>query len=106
MKFEIRKYELPDGGCPVDEWRSRLSANFRMRIAKGLAKIEFGNFSNCKPIMGGDGVCEMRYDFGPGFRIYYGIDGATIVLLLCGGDKSTQRRDIERAKRYWEEYRQ
>lgn len=105
MKLELRKYELPDGSCPFDEWRLRLAKVFQVRIVQGLAKIEKGNFANCRTIVGGEGVCEIRFGFGPGFRIYYGMDGSTVVLLLCGGDKSSQRRDIEKAKGYWREYR-
>lgn len=47
----------------------------------------------------------MRFNFGSGYRVYYGIDGQTLILLLCGGDKSTQRRDIEKAKVFWESYK-
>jgi len=50
-------------------------------------------------------VQELRIDYGSGYRVYFGQEGATIVLLLCGGDKSTQSKDIETAKRYWNEYR-
>ena len=53
----------------------------------------------------GDGVQELRIDYGPGYRVYFGQVGLTIVLLLCGGDKSTQAKDIEQAKRYWSDYR-
>ena len=53
----------------------------------------------------GEGVQELRIDYGPGYRVYFGQEGAAIVLLLCGGDKNTQAKDIETAKRYWNEYR-
>ena len=53
----------------------------------------------------GDGVYELRIDFGPGYRVYYGLDGDVVVLLLSGGDKSTQAKDIKQAKEYWNEYK-
>jgi putative addiction module killer protein len=62
-----------------------------------------GNLGDCHAV--GEGVQELRIDYGSGYRVYFGQEGATIVLLLCGGDKSTQNKDIETAKRYWNEYR-
>jgi putative addiction module killer protein len=54
----------------------------------------------------GSGVQSLRIPFGPGFRVYFGREGGSIVILLCGGDKSTQARDIERAQDYWRDYRE
>ena len=70
----------------------------RRRTQARLIAIETGNLGDRKSV--GDGVWELRLDFGPGYRIYYGEVDNTVVLLLCGGDKSSQRRDIERAKNY------
>jgi putative addiction module killer protein len=68
-----------------------------------LRRIEHqGNFGNCGPI--GNGLQELKIDFGPGYRIYFGLDGEAIVLLLGAGDKSTQQTDIARAIKRWEEY--
>ena len=53
----------------------------------------------------GDGVCELRIDYGPGYRVYYGQDGEALILLLCGGDKRTQAKDIEKAHGYWKDYK-
>jgi hypothetical protein len=61
-----------------------------------------GNFGDCQSV--GGGVEELRVDFGPGYRIYFGRDGPPIVILLCGRDKKTQARDIVTAKQYWKEY--
>jgi len=61
-----------------------------------------GNLGNSKSV--GEGVCELKIDFGPGYRVYFGQLGSTIVLLLCGGDKSTQEQDIRKAYEYWKEY--
>lgn len=54
----------------------------------------------------GEGVSELRFSFGPGYRIYYGIEDKKIILLLCGGDKSTQKRDIKKAIQYWKDYKE
>ncbi len=68
----------------------------RARIAKRIDRIALGNFGDAKSL--GDGVKELRFTFGPGYRIYYTRRGNVVVILLCGGDKDTQSRDIERAK--------
>mgnify|MGYP002866495421 CR=1 FL=1 len=104
MKFEIHSYRKPNGREPFLEWNDGLAPAFRARIAAGLKKLEEGNFANCKTIAGGEGISEIRFNFGPGFRVYFGIAGRVIVLLLCGGDKSTQKRDIAKAREYWKEF--
>jgi putative addiction module killer protein len=76
----------------------------RARVQARVFRFETGNLGDHKTV--GGGVCEARLDFGPGYRIYFGCDGATIVLLLLGGDKSSQSRDIARAKFYWKEYQE
>ena len=75
----------------------------RARIRARLARVRLGNYGDHKSI--GDGVYELRLCFGPGYRIYYAETGRIIVLLLCGGDKSTQKSDIQKAKNYWADYR-
>jgi putative addiction module killer protein len=67
----------------------------KVRIAKRIDRIAGGNFGDAKSI--GNGVSELRFDFGPGYRAYYTVRGNIVVILLCGGSKQTQRRDIERA---------
>ena len=69
------------------------------RIRVRLDRVKLGNFGNVKAV--GDGVNELKIDYGPGYRLYYAMSGKTVVLLLIGGDKSTQGRDIETAKAYW-----
>ena len=77
------------------------------RILARIESIESGgNFGDCAPIRGSGGVFELRFHFGPGYRIYFGEVDNTIVLLLCGGDKSSQSQDIVRAKNYWREYKE
>ena len=72
------------------------------RIALRLTRLECDLFGDCKSL--GDGVWEMRIDEGPGYRVYYGHIKKTVILLLCGGDKRTQKADIKRAKDYWTQW--
>lgn len=79
------------------DWLTALrDTQARARIAKRIDRIAQGNFGDAKPV--GDGVNELRFTFGPGYRVYYTRRGDVIVILLCGGDKDSQSRDIERAK--------
>ncbi|QPQ54362.1 type II toxin-antitoxin system RelE/ParE family toxin [Allosphingosinicella flava] len=77
----------------LDGLRDRMA---RKRIGQRIARLQIGLFGDSKPV--GDKVFELRIDHGPGYRVYFAREGNRIVILLCGGDKSTQRRDIERAK--------
>ena len=89
---------------PFTEWFNGLKdARDRRRILTRLRRIEHGNFGDCRYLR--DGVYELRLFFGPGYRVYFGKDGDTLVLLLCAGDKSTQDKDVENATTYWQEYR-
>lgn len=102
---ELRVYELPSGASPYDDWLDGLrDAKGRARIQVRVDRIEKGNFGDCKPV--GEGVLELKMDFGPGYRVYFAEDGPTVVLLLIGGDKSTQPKDIKTAKAYWRDYRE
>lgn len=74
----------------------------RRRILQRLRRVEVGNYGDYKSLK--DGVFELRLMFGSGYRIYFAEQGETVVILLCGGDKSTQPKDIESAKNYWKEY--
>lgn len=101
---EVIVYETPDSKRPYDEWlkslRDRTAAD---KIALRIRRVEQGNLGNYRTV--GKGVCEFKIDYGAGYRIYFGLIGNTIVILLCGGDKSTQEQDILKAQEYWEEYR-
>ena len=101
----IEVYQTQDGQEPFTKWlRSFRDQKTRDRIRKRLDRLEDGNFGDCRSV--GDGVFELRLHFGQGYRIYFGEVANTIVLLLCGGEKSSQTRDIERAKIYWREYKE
>jgi putative addiction module killer protein len=98
----VREYVTRDGRCPFREWLRGLDRTFTQRIQARVLRFELGNLGDSKAL--GGGVHEARFDFGPGFRLYFGREGETIVLLLCGGDKSTQSKDIDRARVFWKEY--
>jgi len=99
--IEIELYALPSGKEPYTEWESRLSRDVQAIVSTRLARIRGGNFGNRESV--GSGVYELKIHYGPGYRIYYGMRGKTIVILLCGGDKSSQKKDIKKAKEFWEE---
>ena len=101
---ELHIYVTEEGREPFSEWLASLrDVKARAKIRVRLDRVSLGNLGDCHGV--GEGVQELRIDYGPGFRVYFGLEGQTIVLLLCGGDKSTQTKDIETAKRYWNEYR-
>jgi putative addiction module killer protein len=99
----IREYIDPDGRSPYAKWFNLLNAPAAAKIATAIVRMEQGNFSNSKGI--GEGVFECRSDFGPGYRIYFGKDGDILVILLGGGTKKRQQKDIVSAKRLWKEYK-
>ena len=99
----VKKLILDNGHSPFDDWvRSIKDTSTRARIQRRLERIGTGNLGDAKPV-GGE-VFELRLDFGPGYRIYFGRVGATLVVLIGGGDKSTQQRDIDRAIKLWEDF--
>ncbi|MBE9012967.1 type II toxin-antitoxin system RelE/ParE family toxin [Pseudanabaenaceae cyanobacterium LEGE 13415] len=100
---ELVLYVTDQGDCPFETWFSGLrDRQARIRIRKRLDRVEMGNLGDYKSV--GSGVLELRIDYGPGYRIYFAESGATIVVLLCAGDKSTQDRDILVAKQYWSNF--
>lgn len=107
MEAQIRNveyYATRDGKKPVLEWiQSLRDSRARAKIRVRISRIELGNFGYCESV--GEGVMELKIDFGPGYRVYFGQVGTKLVILLCAGDKSTQSKDIKKAKMYWEEYR-
>ncbi len=101
---EIRKYRRPDGVAPFDRWIAKLrDARAKARILVQLDRLKLGLPGDWKAV--GEGVFELRIVEGKGYGVYFAREGKSVVILLCGGDKSTQGRDIELAKTYWREYR-
>lgn len=84
--MEVREYQGVDGKTPVTQWLSGLrDPTARARIVARLDRLKAGLFGDWKS--SGEGVCELRIDYGPGYRVYYAQDGKTLIILLCGGDK-------------------
>ncbi len=100
---ELREYLDEHGRSPFARWFNRLKAVPAAKVVTAMVRMEHGNLSNAKSV--GGGVVESRIDFGPGYRIYCGRDGETLVSLLGGGTKKRQQRDIEAAKDRWKDYK-
>ncbi|HJP20656.1 MAG TPA: type II toxin-antitoxin system RelE/ParE family toxin, partial [Alphaproteobacteria bacterium] len=96
---EIREYLDTRDRSPYAGWFDRLNARAAAKIAMALVRMEQGNLSNAKGV--GAGVSEYRIDFGPGYRIYFGRDGDTLIILLGGGTKKRQQKDVETAQKLW-----
>ena len=101
--IEMREYLDIDGRSAFGRWFAALDAIAAARVSVALTRLSLGNFSNVAPV--GEGVSECKIDFGPGYRVYFGQDGADLVILLAGGTKKRQPGDIARAKIDWNDYR-
>ncbi len=96
-------YANPSGNEPFTDWLNDLRDVIgRKRILARVSRLQQGNYGDCEPV--GSGVNELRMFFGGGYRVYFGEHGNDLVVLLCGGDKSSQNKDIQEAKAYWQEY--
>ena len=104
--IKIIIYATDTGKEPFSEWEDGLDKKMRAIVMKRLDRIKLGNFGDAKRIQGGNGLWELRIDHGPGYRIYFGRKDTTIVILLTGGSKKSQTRDIAKAKKYWIEYKE
>lgn len=103
--YDIDIYKTYTGKEPYTEWQKNLDKCTSSRIDARFAKIrQTGNFGVHKPV--GEGVFELKFDFGPGYRIYFGFEDDKLLILLCGGHKGTQQSDIIKAKKYWREYKE
>lgn len=100
---QMRLYIGESGKAPFEEWFEELDASTAARIQRAVLRLADGNFSSVKGV--GQGVYEYRMDFGPGYRIYFGKDGDRLVILLAGGTKRKQDKDIENAKSRWADYK-
>lgn len=100
---QLEIYVAKDGKKPFIKWLESLKdRNIRYRIKERLDRVALGNLGDYKFI--GDGVSELRFKFSSGYRVYYAEEGNKIILLLCGGDKSSQQKDIKNAIAYWQDY--
>jgi putative addiction module killer protein len=102
MIWRVREYVTADGKSPFREWVRSLAKAVGARIQLRVQRFELGNLGDHKNV--GGGVWEARVMFGPGYRIYFGKDGDSIVVLLVGGDKGSQAKDIARAHGFWRDY--
>jgi putative addiction module killer protein len=92
---QIELYLPSDGKAPFSDWLEVLKdGKARAAIRVRIDRVRLGNMGDCKPTV--EEVSELRIDFGPGYRVYFGQEGARVIVLLCGGDKSTQKADIKR----------
>lgn len=101
---QVENYLRPDGSCPFEDWITLLrDQRARAKIRARIARVRLGNLGDCEPV--GAGVLELKIDYGPGYRVYVGQVGTKLVILLCGGNKSSQSEDIKKAIEYWEDYK-
>ena len=103
--YEIQDFLQPDGTDPYSIWlRGLVDRKARARVVVRVGRMAGGNFGDCKPV--GDGVRELRVDWGPGYRVYYAMAGKRLLLLLAGGDKRKQQMDIDTAISRWIDWKQ
>jgi len=102
--MNVQIYVTQEQKKPFSTWLLKLrDAKARAIINVRIGRLRLGNFGDCKSI--GGGVSELRINFGPGYRVYFGKSGEELVLLLCGGDKDSQPSDVTKAKELWAEYK-
>jgi putative addiction module killer protein len=99
---QLAIYETEKGDLPFNDWLDDLDKVIAVRILARLERVKQGNYGDYKSV--GEGVFELRYFFGAGYRVYFAEEGDIVVLLLCGGDKSSQVKDIDKAQEYWKSY--
>jgi putative addiction module killer protein len=100
---DVREYLDRQGRSPYKLWFDRLNAPAAAKVATAVTRLSLGNLSNVKGV--GSRVFELRIDFGPGYRVYFGKDGEHLIILLGGGTKQRQQRDINAATANWEDYK-
>lgn len=102
--YSVEYYLTPDGRKPFKEWLDGLrDRTVRQKVRIRLDRVRLGSLGRNRSV--GEGVYELKIDYGPGYRVYYGFEGKTIILLLLGGDKSSQGKDIVRAQSYWNDHK-
>jgi putative addiction module killer protein len=102
---DIQRYVTSGGDIPFEDWFLSLrSLKTQAKVDARLQRVALGNLGDVRFV--GEGVYELKIDYGPGYRIYFAQVDAIVVLLLCGGDKGSQNQDITIAKHYWKEYQE
>lgn len=105
MKKELRTYRTKQGKEPFIDWLNSLKDRVgRANIYNRLNRVALGNYGDCEPV--GQGVYELRIHYGPGYRVYFSEQRETIILLLLGGSKRTQAKDIKKAQQFWTHFRE
>ena len=102
-QIHLLLYRAADGRAPYFDWLANLDVTAAARVTAYVDRLKGGNYGKSEPV--GEGVSELKINFGPGFRVYYVRNGETVVILLMGGDKSSQKADISKAKEYAADYR-
>ena len=103
--IRVLEYQTENGRSPYQEWlRSLRDREARARVRVRVGRVALGNLGDWDAV--GGGIGELRVHYGPGYRVYFGRQGNTVVILLCGGDKRTQAQDVELARAYWADYQQ
>ena len=99
---DVQYYQTASGRCPFKDWLDSLGGAEQVTVDSRLTRIRRGLFGDHEHL--GNGVYELKFHFGPGYRLYYGKEGRTLVILLLGGDKKSQPADIKTAHAYWLDY--
>lgn len=102
-QIKLLEYVTKEGKNVFRTWLHKLKDKAaRARVRVRLNRVRLGNFGDCKSV--GEGVSELKIDYGPGYRVYFARNGATVVILLSGGTKKNQSKDIQLAQKYWADY--
>ena len=105
MNIEVSYLEVGNGKSPYLEWEQELDTVSRAAARIRINRIRLGNFGDCTPIKNAPGLHELRIHLGPGYRIYFGKVKDIVVIILCGGNKKSQEKDIKKAREYWQLYK-
>src|SRR5262245_40652719 len=105
MELEVGFLELENGKCPYLDWEQKLDKSVRGEVRVRINRLRLGNLGDCKNIKGTTGLYELRIHLGAGYRLYFGKVHDIFVIVLCGGTKRSQEKDIEKAREYWRLYK-
>jgi len=104
IKYKIQVYRTDQGKIPFIDWLEDISdTRTKQKIQVSIDRIALGNLGKTRSL--GEGIHEIKINYGPGYRVYFGREGDSLVILLCGGDKSRQNEDIKKAKKYWKDFK-